>query len=470
MRSKRKLLLTAAFTALLGVGAFAGVSLSKETKVVEAAENWWYRGSGKSGWDSGSDSYVLHNVDFDAAGENWSFDADEEFVFTSVKSGWTGDIKYGVSSISGTAYYCFEKTGGDKDNLICLTAGSYNLSLYGGVLYVDFYSNPTFYYAGTDTTKTATKWSDYTAKPLTVNGSAVQMNFKSNEEFKIKMAGDWDHNVLGSGSFKDDDTFYNSFEDSSGNIKCKLTADYTIKVVTDGHYYKIVIKGATDNTIYVLDLYGDLLNNAHNVYAFNSYGNNGWPGTAMAKVAGTTNVYTFAYWEKLTTVIVNQKGDGDKTGQTMNLTPQNGKCLLLRHDVDGEYHWNSNTWVNLEVGKYIDKYMKFETYDESKPGTGLCKSDGWYTAAKNAYEASSFASYRAELCTITYVVERLQAWAAANGGSFDISNSIGSFSAYKNTMILSTKTAGSTIAIIAISATSLAAIGGYFLFRKKKEN
>lgn len=39
MRSKRKLLLTTAFAALFGVGAFAGVSLSKESaKPAEAAD------------------------------------------------------------------------------------------------------------------------------------------------------------------------------------------------------------------------------------------------------------------------------------------------------------------------------------------------------------------------------------------------------------------------------------------------
>ena len=220
MRVKRKLFLTTAFAALLGVGAFAGVLLSKEVaKPAEAAsENWYYRGNGKGmSWGDGSDSYVLHNVDFDASGTNWSFNLNEEFKFTNSKSGWS---EYGVNSFGGTAGAFFEKLS--NSNLKCNLAGVYNVSLYNGSFIADFADNTEFYYVGSDTTKT-TAWTNYTAKPIKLNGSAVQLNFKANEQFKIRHTANWDSTVRGFSDLKDNDTFYGSFEaGSDGNIKCKL--------------------------------------------------------------------------------------------------------------------------------------------------------------------------------------------------------------------------------------------------------
>lgn len=65
--------------------------------------------------------------------------------------------------------------------------------------------------------------------------------------------------------------------------------------------------------------------------------------------------------------------------------------------------------------------------------------------------------------------ERLQAWAAAHGEHLDSDMNLASNIMF-NPLQASVKNSGTTIAIIVISAVSLAAIGGYFLFRKKKEN
>lgn len=460
-----KLLFSSILVSFLGVGVFSGISLTKETTVekAEAAQNWYYRGNGKGmNWGSGSDDYVLHNVDFDSSGVGWSFVSGEEFVFTDTKTGWN---KYSINGFGGTAGWAFEGSG--QNNLKCNLDGTYNLSLSGGTLYVDFADGTNLYYIGSDATKAGTAWTNYTAKPIKLNGAAVQMTFNSTEQFKVRMFNNWDHNAYQFSDLKDNDTYYGSFESGSdNNFKCKVTAAYKIQAVTDGHSIKISIKGAVDNTIYVFDLHGNLLNSVHKAYMFNANGNNGWPGQDMA-VTGTANIYVFTYWEKLTSLVVTQ---GDNAGKTIDLTPQNNKCLIIDGGVDSEWRWNSNTWVSPEVAEFVSKYMKFDSVSEDDKGTGKCKTQGWYTAAKNAYEAASFASYRAELCTLDYVVRRLSAWASANGGSFGVSNSVGTFSANISPLTIVSNNSGSLIPIIVVLGVTGLAVGGYFLLRKKKED
>lgn len=128
--------------------------------------------------------------------------------------------------------------------------------------------------------------------------------------------------------------------------------------------------------------------------------------------------------------------------------------------------------LGLEV--YIDTYLHMSDYTTSE---GWCKDEehNYYgknteTGAKyhfnqlNAHQRSLLSSNSA------YAAEwaRLSAWAAANGESLNSSNLLASG---RITLLSETvRNSGTAIAIIAISAVSLAAIGGYFLFRKKKEN
>lgn len=128
--------------------------------------------------------------------------------------------------------------------------------------------------------------------------------------------------------------------------------------------------------------------------------------------------------------------------------------------------------LGLEV--YIDTYLHMSDYTTSE---GWCKDEehNYYgknteTGAKyhfnqlNAHQRSLLSSNSA------YAAEwaRLSAWAAANGESLNGSNLLasGRIALLSETV----RNSGTAIAIIAISAVSLAAVGGYFLFRKKKEN
>lgn len=128
----------------------------------------------------------------------------------------------------------------------------------------------------------------------------------------------------------------------------------------------------------------------------------------------------------------------------------------------------------LGLEEYIDTYLHMSDYTESQ---GWCKDEehNYYgknteTGAKyhfnqlNAHQRSLLSSNSA------YAAEwaRLSAWAAANGESLNGSNLLtsGRIALLSETV----RNSGTAIAIIAISAVSLAAVGGYFLFRKKKED
>lgn len=225
----------------------------------------------------------------------------------------------------------------------------------------------------------------------------------------------------------------------------------------------------SESTSYVLDLYGDLLNTNHNAHMFKTGVGTEWAGKAMTKVGGSTNLYSVTYYSALTTVVFNQIGSG--TGQTINLSlsGNNGKCLILTGSVDGEWKWNSNTWVALEAATFIDSFMKFDkttgisTSDETK-GTA-CKSN--WTNLYNAYTALSDGVH-SDIIATPEVKSRLAAWADANNASFDPST--GSLASAKIMPIEINSVSGTTALVITILSFSvLLAVGGFFFLRKRKE-
>ena len=129
--------------------------------------------------------------------------------------------------------------------------------------------------------------------------------------------------------------------------------------------------------------------------------------------------------------------------------------------------------INWEiVAKFVDKYMHFADFDENDKTQGTaCKGvDGYYEKAREAYEAAAFESYRAELCTLDYVVARLQAWAEANGKTFTVTAGVGAFSASQTPFGIATSNSNNGLATVAIIAGAflLVAVGGFFLLKRKE--
>ena len=111
---------------------------------------------------------------------------------------------------------------------------------------------------------------------------------------------------------------------------------------------------------------------------------------------------------------------------------------------------------------HMEEYIGDETYNETRCTTN-------YTAAKAAFNELLPEQRTLFLENEAFAdsAERLLKWAKANGDSL---NSQKQFSSVANPILLASKNTSAVIIIVVISAISVAAIGGYFLFRKKKED
>lgn len=152
-------------------------------------------------------------------------------------------------------------------------------------------------------------------------------------------------------------------------------------------------------------------------------------------------------------------------------------------------------WHYVQLYKYVagtvsgdfDKALEFvNTFMHTEisvtdEGTGQCISAGWYTAAKAAFinEGGSAAiGYLQNAAQRAIVADsfsdyfaRLQAWAAANGEVFELSNGdyvVSTQSAYMFPAINNENNAAVT-AVIVVMALTVTTVGAYFFLRKKKE-
>lgn len=154
----------------------------------------------------------------------------------------------------------------------------------------------------------------------------------------------------------------------------------------------------------------------------------------------------------------------------------------------GESFANTNATVQKAVLQFAERFN--DTMDCVNSGATTNVQSKWstlssdFTTAMSGFTGDDLAHFKA-LFANAYSVEdgdSLQDMLARYDyiiAKYKISNDFlhtgadrgaVSYSININPLQVSAKSAGTTIAIIAISAVSLAAIGGYFLFRKKKEN
>lgn len=133
-----------------------------------------------------------------------------------------------------------------------------------------------------------------------------------------------------------------------------------------------------------------------------------------------------------------------------------------------------------EVNDFIELCMHTEIAP-SVQGTGSCKDSGWYDDAKDYFDDLTPRQKAIILTSTSYALtdgdnvwyynqikERLQAWARANGETFNVE--LGTFSRIKvNSIFGTTAEETNNILIITIVAiVSVTAVGGYFLLKKKK--
>ena len=124
----------------------------------------------------------------------------------------------------------------------------------------------------------------------------------------------------------------------------------------------------------------------------------------------------------------------------------------------------------LGAETFAYKYLHMRDYTE---GDGSCMNDSanhYYSTAKAFYTSASFSSdEKVEFAKITDAVARLQAWARANGETFDPSAKTFSENPRVSLLNVMGENTNSVAIIVIISMVSVTAIGGYFFLRKRKE-
>ena len=427
---------------------------------------WVYNGSdttktgAASGWAAASSYYLWDG----GASATWNMKEGEEFKLTNGINSWGEEYGY---DLSGTAS-SNTLTGSNGSNTYCKHAGDYKFLLSNGTLYVDFVDGTEFYYKGSDASKAGTEWTAWTGHPITVNGSAVEFSLAKDETFGlVSPGGEW----FGAGCLADD-KYYHCFGVDGDNIKMNLTySRFTLAVTIVNHVLTIVPSavGQTYKTNYVLDLNGNLLSSNPRAHAWHGAAGDDYPpGLEMTNVAGASNIYEVTYWDVFDSLIFGN----DETNTINFSSPVNGECLVLSWDyTDGV--WTSNCWVSLDAAKYIANYLKFadDGAHQNNEGSGLCKTDGWYDDAQKAY-AKLDDDVKKDVCSSSYALGRLQAWAAANEESFIVTDGIGAFEASRTVngflTTVGSDSNSSLIAVIAITALATAA-GMFFLFRRKEQ-
>ena len=465
---KKNLLVTFGLALAVGLGIGVGLSVNKEAVEVKAdVTYYYYHGTDtttpkvESSW-GGSSTYKL--VD---GGETvaWPFVSGEAFKLTDTQSSW-GDEYY--ATISGSAAALF--SGGyadDSNSNIVYNGGSnatFNVTLSSGTIYFDYQNNSTFYYVGSDDTKAGSEWKNYTTKPISLNGDSVTFEFASAEEFKIRPICDntkWD-GVLGTDNLAD--AYYGIFS-GSGNIYVGYGASYDVSLTQTNHVISIniVAHNPTSNTAYVLDMFGSKSPSKAHYFHYDSTSKKTvgttWTGVDLTSVSG--RIYSYTYWDAFDKVIFNANSN---TSQTDDLTAEAGKCFVLENTSD----W-SGRWVSLEAAQFIDENMRFSTIETSDTTSGTdCL--GFYSSVKSAYDGLSSNSVRLEALGVANVLDRLLAWAEANGDTLDITSG-GKLSASKAPLTsVSQSSSNTTTSIIVVSFVATAVVaGGLFLLRKRKE-
>ena len=469
----KSVFLLSSLTMALGLGVFAGISGLKERPVEEAkAENitFYFRGSATDDGNYAGNwtSYLEKPIVADTQSYiTIKFEAASKFkVDTSATSEWGTSL--GWSNCSGYAKDCFEASGED---IVCQTAGSYLLSVFNNVIYIDFIN---FNIHGGPSGEAWTKGTEFT-----VGGASKTLNLAKNYAFKFVPNGEWKYE-LNKGNMLSDYYHCFSYEDN-GNIVTRYAFNYDVSIYRINADLKIDIKAhnPTMKEIYVLDLNGNLINEHHNAHFFKYIAEDeyelktDWPGTEMAKVENTKNIYKVSYWDVMEKLIVNNKvNDVGTQTYDLDLSGKDGKCFVLTWAYSEEYKkWTSEDWVSLDSAKFIDEYMKFETAHEGAKGEGLCKTAGWYSSAKEAYGDLDNAE-KEEISTLKIVADRLSAWADANNEEFKITNNIGSFGvkAINEAFITSSSTSkNDIILIISVVTISLLASICFISIKKKKE-
>lgn len=458
-------------TMLLGVGiTISSIHKNQEVKEVNAATTWYLRGT-MNGW-TGTSAYAITE---NGAPLIIDLTSGAKFKVVNHASSWSGVTELTTSDGDASGNGITFSSGSDS---VVNTSGKYAFTVKSGALYVDFGE---FYYSGTNNSWGADTTTTGRHPKVIVNSeNPTVWTLSKEEEFKIRN-NNWAKGVFGFDSIEShSDYFYNILSSKGGNILCNATnsdIQFNVSIALNNRIWTVKVYPTTMNDtskIFVLDKYGDKLNTRHQAHFYNDNGQTmGWPGMNMSTYAGTTHMYEAEFWSGLSKVIFNNKnGDDGVESWAYDVSGEYsraGYCLILDDSKDGDGKWSSNYWVIPETAKFIENCMHFANYKEGQSGKNECISSGWYTTAKNAYTNLS-STAKGEVVAIDYVVQRLQAWAAANHEAFTVNNGVGTFSAARITNVVVSQESNNALTIITIIASiGVLTTGAYMFFKKSKK-
>lgn len=129
----------------------------------------------------------------------------------------------------------------------------------------------------------------------------------------------------------------------------------------------------------------------------------------------------------------------------------------------------AGVWGSLNLlDKFVDTYMKLDTVTTTDPGTGKCISEGWYAAAKAAYNALPYGDKILFFNNARYTTAatRLINWAAVNGDSLQSDASLGSDS---HLNAVNPTNNSLVMVIVAISMVSTLGVAILLVYKKRKQ-
>lgn len=401
MRSKRKLLLTAAFTALLGIGAFAGVSLTKESakpaKVEAAGTTRLYLDmTSFADWYGDSAIFRVHTWN--------SAKGDQYHTATKVADAyWYADVDLNTYASGGG--WRFNRCAPGSTGSSNWNQGAWNSGATNNYYKPTGYTSGVFYNVGGWKVVGATSGT-WTAETQDIDIPLSEPRFDADGlQFLNTTVSLTENSVF---KITDGSTYYGfgklgSYDGQSANEKGYIVttggdSDPNIRVAVSGVYEVYVKPMAGSDNLWIQ------LSSASEADAYAQ------EFLDVISCNGETTTFTIDKWN-------NKSGTSSMEYKYSHLT-KGAKDLLTEAIANKD-----GTNVEKCVARY-DRILGKYGY-----GTG-----------SNDYH------------------DFMDRKPAKSGSAAILINSIANGST------------GSMIAIIAISVTSLAAIGGYFLFRKKKEN
>lgn len=486
MRAKRKLFLTAAFTALLGVSVFAGVSSIKEASEVEAAGSGWYltgSGSFMSGTEWDKNSGVELNASSGNKGALLNFYLVEGDIFKitddSFWAGWDRNAGIDTSYFEHTSYVKSDKSKATVyfDHTSCTwwadASSKTVVNMWGGAsdhTISDTLSGPSgFIDVYTDNTTIKFERSAW-------SGNYVQLtppsNWSTHNAFKLNSdgnGGSWQYYC---------DSAYGS------NIRVKKTGYYDIYFNSESNVYIAPVTTLLPGDALYLNVNAQSNWNGKTpkVHFWNSSHISEAVDLNMTEVHGS-GLSTKLYEVKVPSlasanpnfVIFYHDDWADKTGD-LSVVNSSNKYKLTSN--------SSGTWDGF-IFK-ADRAEYYGTYFNTCvvcSGSGSITTDKW-SDAKTEYlnmcanaqgvvwtsdTSSTGTQLQKAMSKYDYIIHKYPSKMAD-----DFINRKESpqypYGSITNPIeqIVSTNN-GSMVVIIAITSVSLAAIGGYFLFKKKHQ-